>query len=117
MILCSGKVYYDLLTQRRESKLNNIAIVRVEQLYPFPTDELKAILLGYKKASSVIWCQEEPLNQGTWYSMQHNMVDALANNQTLKCVARPAMAAPSTGYMSVHLEQQKKLVNEALRFS
>ena len=117
VILCSGKVYYDLLTQRRESKLNNIAIVRVEQLYPFPTDELKAILLGYKKASSVIWCQEEPLNQGTWYSMQHNMVDALATNQTLKCVARPAMAAPSTGYMSVHLEQQKKLVNEALRFS
>jgi len=77
VVMCSGKVYYDLLQQRRNDKRDDVAIIRIEQLYPFPVDELKQQLCLYKNAKKIVWCQEEPRNQGAWYSMQHHFVECL----------------------------------------
>jgi 2-oxoglutarate dehydrogenase E1 component len=115
VILCSGKIYYDLLTKRREENITAIAIIRIEQLYPFPDDELKAELAKYSAAKQVVWTQEEPLNQGAWYPMQHKMVEALQPGQVLDCVTRPASAAPAGGYMASHILRQQKVVNDALQ--
>ena len=114
VVICTGKVYYDLLTKRRAEKITDIALIRIEQLYPFPTEELKKVLQRYSHAKEVIWSQEEPRNQGTWYSMQHHMHAALAKQQTLECVSRAASAAPAGGYMSTHLDRQKEVVNDTL---
>lgn len=114
IILCGGKVFYDLIEQRRANKQTDVAIIRIEQLYPFPTDILKAELERYKKAQQVIWCQEEPQNQGAWYSSQHHFVACLAKGQTLEYVGREASAAPAVGSPLLHDVQQKKLVKEAL---
>jgi 2-oxoglutarate dehydrogenase E1 component len=116
VIMCSGKVYYDLLAKRRADKIDNIAIIRIEQLYPFPEEELKAELAKYKNANDIVWCQEEPVNQGAWYNSQHRLLRALAANQTLSLVARPASSAPSVGYLAVHVAQQAELVAKALSF-
>lgn len=114
VILCSGKVYYDLISARDNNKLDNVAILRIEQLYPFPNNILKEILANYNKAKEVIWCQEEPKNQGAWYCSAHNLEDCLAKNQQLTFVGRESSSAPSVGYYSLHLEQQNLLVNQAL---
>ena len=97
--------------------LNNVALIRIEQLYPFPVIELKEALQRYKNAKEVVWVQEEPRNQGTWYSMQHHMNDAITEQQTLSCVSRLAAAAPAGGYMSTHLQRQKKVVADALKLN
>lgn len=115
VILCSGKVYYDLLEQRRAAKKNNIAIVRMEQLYPFPAEILTEELQRYKKAKEVIWCQEEPQNQGAWYSIVHAIKECLAKGQTLRYVGRAASASSAAGVKALHVEQQKALITEALR--
>ena len=115
VVICTGKIYYDLLTQRREQKITEVALLRIEQLYPFPTDELAQLLTQYSNALEVVWTQEEPRNQGTWYSMQHHMRSAIGEHQALRCVSRPASAAPAEGYMSTHIERQKEVVNEALQ--
>lgn len=114
VILCSGKVYYDLLEKRNELKLDNVAIVRIEQLYPFPDACFKEVMAPYKKIKTIIWCQEEPVNQGAWYSIQHNLRECLEADQQLKYVGRPSMAAPSGGYNSVHVKEQNKILAEAL---
>lgn len=114
LILCCGKVYYDLLEKRRELKLDNIAIIRIEQLYPFPEERFKEVLKPYKQVKNVIWCQEEPENQGAWYSSQHNIVNCLESSQKLSYAGRPASASPAVGYASVHMKEQKKLVMQAL---
>jgi 2-oxoglutarate dehydrogenase E1 component len=114
IVLCSGKVYYDLLEQRRAKQLNQVAILRIEQLYPFPTEELTAELKRYPQAKTVVWCQEEPKNQGAWYNTQHHFVECLGPDQTLHYAGRAASASPAAGYMSMHLEQQAALVKEAL---
>lgn len=114
VILCSGKVYYDLLEERRKRNNTTIAIIRIEQLYPFPKEELKAELLKYPNAKDVVWCQEEPKNQGAWFASQHNMIEALASDQTLRYVGRPFFAAPAAGYLGLHLAEQRQLVEEAL---
>lgn len=113
IILCSGKVYYDLLEQRRSNKAN-IAIIRIEQLYPFPEEQLVKELANYKSAQEIIWCQEEPKNQGAWYSICHHLLACLGKGQTLNYVGRAASASPATGSKMLHAEQQKKLVQEAL---
>ena len=118
IILCAGKVYYDLATWREENDRQDVAIVRVEQLYPFPKEELFEALKAYVNVRDVVWCQEEPLNQGAWYSSQHHMravADMLKSNLggALKFAGRPASAAPAAGYMSVHIEQQRQLVEDA----
>jgi 2-oxoglutarate dehydrogenase E1 component len=117
MILTSGKVYYDLLEQRRAGKLDHVAIVRIEQLYPFPETHLAEVLAQYPNMEIVVWCQEEPQNQGAWYPSQHHMrkvVQMVDPKLSLVVASRPASAAPACGYMSVHLEEQRYLVSQAL---
>jgi 2-oxoglutarate dehydrogenase E1 component len=114
VVLCSGKVYYDLLEQRRAQKREDIALIRIEQLYPFPDIELIAELKRYSKVKDIVWCQEESKNQGAWYCIQHHLVSCLAKTQTLRYVGRPASAAPAVGSPLVHAEEQQTLVKEAL---
>ena len=118
LIMCSGKVYYDLLEQRRADERDDVAIVRIEQLYPFPHDDLDAIFAGYPNLEAVAWCQEEPMNQGAWYCSQHHMRRALESHSNkklyLQYAGRHASAAPACGYMSKHVEEQRQLINDAL---
>ncbi|EKD54063.1 MAG: hypothetical protein ACD_60C00126G0009 [uncultured bacterium] len=114
VILCSGKVYYDLLEKRREQKLDHVAIIRVEQLYPFPEEKLKEILAAYKNMKEVVWCQEEPMNQGAWYSIQHNLLTCLSHKINLCYAGRAASASPAVGYAAIHLQEQEALSIEAL---
>lgn len=114
VVLCCGKVYYDLLETRREQKLESVAIVRIEQLYPFPKKALMAELDKYPNANQVIWCQEEPQNQGVWFSSAHNMKDCLRPEQSLEYAGREFAAAPAAGSTGLHIQQQKALVEQAL---
>lgn len=114
LILCSGKVYYDLLVKRRANQQRDVAIIRIEQLYPFPRDVLQQELKKYKHVKNIVWCQEEPQNQGAWYSSQHNVRACLLAGQKLHYAGRDHFAAPAVGHMSLHMEQQQKLVDEAL---
>lgn len=115
VILCSGKVYYDLEAKRQEEKKSHIAILRIEQLYPFPEPELKVELSKYPHATEVVWCQEEPRNQGAWFSSQHHMRACLSAKQDLQYAGREASASPAVGYLHAHTEQQNKLVMDALK--
>jgi 2-oxoglutarate dehydrogenase E1 component len=114
VILCSGKVYYNLVSKRREEKITHTAIIRVEQLYPFPDQEIVQELKQYKNATKIIWVQEEPKNQGSWYALQDDLRLLVNDKQVLAYVGRPAMASPAVGYSGMHAEQQKKLIAEAL---
>ncbi|MGL9735709.1 MAG: 2-oxoglutarate dehydrogenase E1 component [Symbiopectobacterium sp.] len=114
VVLCSGKVYYDLLEQRRKNEQNNVAIVRIEQLYPFPQQAVQAALAPFAHVHDFVWCQEEPLNQGAWYCSQHHFREVIPFGASLRYAGRPASASPAVGYMSVHQKQQQDLVNDAL---
>jgi 2-oxoglutarate dehydrogenase E1 component len=117
LIVCSGKVYYDLRKERRERELEDIAIIRMEQLYPFPHDEFSNCLAQYKNLESIMWCQEEPMNQGAWYSSQHHIRRAISEHFPtvyLQYVGRDASASVAAGYPALHLSQQKKFIDEAL---
>ena len=117
LVLCSGKVYYDLLEARRDAGLDNVALVRLEQLYPFPEAELAAALAPYKRLAQVVWCQEEPMNQGAWYPSQHHMHAVLHQHDPalrLTYAGREAFAVPAGGYAALHVERQRRLVAEAL---
>ena len=119
LILCSGKVYYHLYEARQEKNIDDVALVRIEQLYPFPDSELSEALQEYTNLRDVIWCQEEPINQGAWYSSQHhmrNIINRFDENLTLSYAGREASAAPACGYMSLHLEEQERFINEALNY-
>jgi 2-oxoglutarate dehydrogenase E1 component len=119
VILCSGKVYYHMLEEREVRGITDIALVRLEQLYPFPDLELEEVLKTYPNISDIVWCQEEPMNQGAWYSSQHHMRNVIQRTHPqlhLSYVGRESSAAPAAGYMSVHLEEQKKFIDEALSF-
>ncbi len=116
LVLCSGKVYYDLLEKRRAEGREDIAILRIEQLYPFPEDDLVEILAPYTNLKHAVWCQEEPMNQGAWYSSQHHMRRILGRHNkalVLEYAGRDASAAPACGYASKHAEQQEKLLQDA----
>jgi 2-oxoglutarate dehydrogenase E1 component len=114
VVMCSGKVYYDLLEQRRKNAQNDVAIIRVEQLYPFPQAEFSQIMSKFKHVKDWVWCQEEPQNQGAWYCSQHHFWSALPKAATLTYAGRKASASPAVGYISVHNQQQKDLVDDAL---
>jgi 2-oxoglutarate dehydrogenase E1 component len=113
VVLCSGKVYFDLLKARRKEGLRDVALLRVEQLYPFPNDEYEALLRRYPSAREVVWCQEEPQNQGAWYQIRHRL-DHLSRRPVLYAGRAPA-AAPATGIMKLHESEQQTLVEAALR--
>jgi 2-oxoglutarate dehydrogenase E1 component len=115
IVLCSGKVYFDLLRSRREVKADAVAIVRLEQLYPFPSDEYEAILRKYVNAREVVWCQEEPQNQGSWYQIRHRLQSKLGAKHELLYAGRAGAAAPATGIAALHEQQQKNLVSAALQ--
>jgi 2-oxoglutarate dehydrogenase E1 component len=115
VVLCSGKVYFDLLKARREAKTETVAIVRIEQLYPFPSDEYEAVLRKYSNAREIIWCQEEPQNQGSWYQIRHRLQSKLDDTHELLYAGRAGAAAPATGIAALHEQQQKNLVIAALQ--
>ena len=115
IVFCSGKVYFDLLKSRREARIQNVAIVRIEQLYPFPSDEYEAILRKYAGAMEVVWCQEEPQNQGSWYQIRHRLQSKLEPKHELLYAGRAGAAAPATGIAVLHEQQQKNLVTAALQ--
>ncbi len=114
LVFCAGKVYFDLAGARDDQGLEDIALVRVEQLYPFPREEVQAIIERYGQAEEVVWCQEEPLNQGAWFQIRHHLQACVRAGQPLRYVGREASASPAVGYYQVHQEQQKQLVSEAL---
>jgi 2-oxoglutarate dehydrogenase E1 component len=114
VVLCSGKVFYDLQAALESSGRSDVAIVRIEQLYPIPHDELSAILASYPEACEVAWCQEEPQNQGAWYQTIHNIEASMREGQTLFYTGRPSSASPAVGYYSVHMEEQNDLVKQAI---
>ena len=114
VVLCSGKVYYDLLEKRRANNQTDVAIIRIEQLYPYPHEDVKKALAPYAHVTDFVWCQEEPLNQGAWYCSKHNFDSSIPEHVKLKYAGRPASASPAVGYMSLHTKQQKQLVEDAL---
>jgi 2-oxoglutarate dehydrogenase E1 component len=115
IILCSGKVYFDLLKARRDAKIDTVAIVRLEQLYPFPSDEYDAVIRKYSNAREIVWCQEEPQNQGGWYQIRHRLQAPLSAKHELLYSGRAGAAAPATGITALHEQQQKNLVTAALQ--
>ena len=114
LIICSGKVYYDLLEERRARKIRNIAIVRLEQVHPFPDRELQAEMEKYGNASEIVWCQEEPKNQGCWYQIYYYLSRLLGGNQRLRYVGREGSPSPAVGYYQLHVKQQQQIVSQAL---
>ncbi len=114
LILCSGKVYYDLLAERRKRALDDIGIVRIEQLYPFPSDLFKQQAMSYQAANQILWVQEEPENQGAWLEINSSIRRCLLPNQRILLVAREASAAPAVGSLKRHQERQRSLIEAAL---
>ncbi len=114
VVMCSGKVYYDLLDQRRKNEQTDVAIVRLEQLYPFPQEECAKVVAQYSHVTDWVWCQEEPQNQGAWYCSQHHFWQAIPDGAKLTYAGREASSSPAVGYVSVHNQQQKALVEDAL---
>ena len=117
LLICSGKVYYDLLAARRGNEAGNIAIIRLEQLFPFPLQEMKRVISSYPNAREIVWVQEEPKNQGGWYYMQSRgtMIGCLSAQHVFGYAGRSYSASPAVGSMSLHLAQQQKLVEDALQ--
>jgi 2-oxoglutarate dehydrogenase E1 component len=113
VIACCGKVYYDLATKRIETQRSDVAIIRVEQLYPFPHKQFEAEMKRYPAATEVVWCQEEPQNQGAWYQTAHYFRENMREEQKLYYAGRPASASPAGGYKARHDERQKALVEQA----
>lgn len=113
MLVCSGKVYYDLVNTRRERGRNDTAIIRLEQIYPFPHKAFGDEMQKFPNLSEVIWVQDEPQNQGAWFQIQHNILGQMESGQKLAFAGRPASAAPAVGYYYKHIAQQKELLAQA----
>jgi 2-oxoglutarate dehydrogenase E1 component len=114
VVFCSGKVYFDLVAARRERGIDDIAIVRLEQLYPFPHDQFKIEIDRYKDAKEIVWCQEEPGNQGAWHRIQHYLQRQMLPQQKLSYALRPSSSTPAGGYLALHNQRQKAVVDAAL---
>ncbi len=114
LVMCSGKVYYELLEQRRKARLDNVALIRIEQLYPFPEARLCEVIESYPAVEEYVWCQEEPLNQGAWLSIQPWLRKVIGGFSRLTVASRPALAAPAEGTYQMHIAAQKRLLHEAL---
>ena len=117
LVLCGGKVYYDLLEKRRAEELNNTAVVRIEQLYPYPEQRIAEVLASYPNVKEIVWAQEEPKNQGAWLFIAPRLYDDVmkaAKQVRISYAGRPASAAPACGSPYLHAKQQAQLVNDAL---
>ena len=114
LVMCSGRVYYDLVEQRAAAGLDHVALVRIEQLYPFPWRLLREELARYPCISEYVWCQEEPQNQGAWYAMRHKFEELVGAHNKLVYTGREALSAPAVGYAGLHVQQQQQLVAQAL---
>jgi 2-oxoglutarate dehydrogenase E1 component len=114
VVVCAGQVYYDLVNARREREVSDIAILRLEQLYPFPTDTFREELAKFPAAKEVMWVQEEPRNQGAWLQIRHRLEAGLGAKQTLAYAGRVSSASPAVGYMSKHVAQLKAFLEEAM---
>ena len=114
LVFCSGKVYYDLLESRQVHGIDDVALIRIEQLYPFPIPEFAALIEQYSHVEQIVWCQEEPQNQGAWYQIRHRLQEALSDRQQLFYAGREGAAAPASGIYKLHLQQQQALVEAAL---
>jgi 2-oxoglutarate dehydrogenase E1 component len=117
LVFSSGKVYFDLLKARRAAELRDVALVRIEQLYPFPVEEYEGIMRRYPNAREVVWCQEEPQNQGAWYQIRHQLDRPIAGKRELLYAGRAPAAAPATGIAKIHDMEQAALIDAALRSS
>jgi 2-oxoglutarate dehydrogenase E1 component len=113
VVACSGKVYYDLAKKREEKGADDTVLLRVEQLYPFPHKAFAAELKKYPNATEIVWCQDEPQNQGAWFFVQHYIHENMLEGQKLGYSGRAASASPAVGYSHLHQEQQKALVDGA----
>jgi 2-oxoglutarate dehydrogenase E1 component len=114
VIFCAGKVYYDLAEKRDAENIRSVAVMRAEQLYPFPEEELRRFVNEFPNATEVVWCQEEPRNQGAWYQIRHHLQACISDRHELIYVGRPHSASPAAGSHVVHTQEQQQLVNEAL---
>jgi 2-oxoglutarate dehydrogenase E1 component len=114
VVFCSGKVYFDLLRARRKEGLRDVALVRIEQLYPFPSEEYEATLGRFPNAREVVWCQEEPQNQGAWYQIRHRLQELVTGRRPVLYAGRAPAAAPATGIARIHELEQQALVAAAL---
>ena len=114
LVLCCGKVYYDLLEKRRKDKITEVAIARIEQLYPFPEKEFATLINNYKHTKEIFWCQEEPENQGAWDAIRPFLLSGLSKEQKLRYAGRTASASPAVGYAATHVQEQETLVKQAL---
>ena len=114
VVFCSGKVYFDLLQARQKAKIDHVAIVRIEQLYPFPRDDYKTALAAFPKATEIVWTQEEPENQGAWYQVKHRLAAYLGAQHKLFYATRRGAATTAAGYLKVHNKEQEEVVAAAL---
>jgi len=114
VVLCAGKVYYDLVEDAAKRKIDDVAIVRVEQLYPFPRKEVAAEIARFPAAKDVVWCQEEPMNQGAWYQIMHHLNVCISPRQSLTYAGRSRSPAPACGHLATHLVEQAALIERAL---
>jgi 2-oxoglutarate dehydrogenase E1 component len=114
VVVCGGKVYYDLLEEAQKRELKDVALIRIEQLYPFPRASLTAELKRYAKANQVVWCQEEPMNQGAWYQIQHHLRACMQDRHSLHYTGRSRSPSPAAGHFNDHVEEQLKLIADAL---
>jgi 2-oxoglutarate dehydrogenase E1 component len=114
VVFCSGKVYFDIAAERDKRAVEDVAIVRIEQLYPFPHAEFAEQIALYPNAKSVVWAQEEPGNQGAWHRIQHYLLEHLRPDQVLSTAQRKSSASPAVGYLALHNQQQKEIIDAAL---
>jgi len=114
VVLCSGKVYYDLAERRDADNTRDVAVMRLEQLYPFPLEDVASFIAEFPSATEVVWCQEEPQNQGAWYQIRHHLQACTADRLGLEYAGRSQSASPAVGSYTVHLEEQQALVTQAL---
>jgi 2-oxoglutarate dehydrogenase E1 component len=117
IVACSGKIYFDLAAERKARGIEDVALIRLEQLYPFPHEEFATEMQRYPKATEVIWCQEEPGNQGAWHRIQHYILRNMRADQRLSYAGRPSSASPAVGYLAKHNEQQRAVIEAALTAS
>jgi 2-oxoglutarate dehydrogenase E1 component len=114
IVFCAGKVYYDLLQQRDKDGMDHVALVRLEQLYPFPRDEYEQTLAAFPKAKEIVWCQEEPENQGAWYQIKHRLQAYLGKGHQMLYATRKGSATTAVGYLKVHQKEQETVVRDGL---